>query len=555
MEACTFQKKRGCSIVKKTLLLLLAASFALTTACSDSGSRKTESTGKPTDSGQQSTSPQSSKAPKVSLRWLVPLATDTSNAMLPSVDKDFVKKAIDEKFNVDLKIEYLNGGSDYSNKLNVMLAGGDVPDLFIAGGLESQKYGLDGQLADLTSFVSQQTMPNYFKLVRQDELDAFQLKGMKLNRPILPFLRNSYASWYIRQDWLDKLGLQKPKNMSELLDVMRKFTNGDPDGNGKKDTYGFTAAASGTTIPFDFPQWLDNGFVADFQIANNLFVDNRSDLGVQKVIQDVINMNSEGIIDPDWFLQKNPAQYDKAASGKAGIFFTGDKIAGLEGVANSVQARTKALDPKANWQPLNPFPDKKAIWKNGVPEIAFLFGKTVAEKKPENIKRSIEILNWLAGEEGYLLTHYGQEGKHYKKTGNRIELNSDAYENDITKQGNWLGIYRFFTPEEPAVLGLEIIDPRISERDRAILKTVASFPKHDALPPVSLLPPAGIAIGDFRKEMYRLHVSMVFEDKSANKWPQYREELMTKFKGREIFQSYTNQINDVLKGTKLNDFK
>ena len=72
---------------------------------------------------------------------------------------------------------------------------------------------------------------------------------------------------------------------------------------------------------------------------------------------------------------------------------------------------------------------------------------------------------------------------------------------------------------------------------------------------MSLVPPAGINIGDFRNEMSKFHVKAIFEDKSGKNWPQYREELMTKFKGREIFTEYTKQINSVLKDKKLNDFK
>ncbi|OAS15757.1 extracellular solute-binding protein [Paenibacillus oryzisoli] len=539
--------------MKKSLLVILTGLCVLTTACSENS--KTTETSKPALSSDTKAATETTKPAKLSLRFMIPVGTEFANATLPAADKDFVKKAIEEKFNVDLKLDYFVGGEDYKNKMNVQLAGGDIPDIFIGDAAASQKYATDGLLADLTTYFTQQSMPNYFKWVKQQELESFQMKGMNINRGILPFLRNQYPAWYVRQDWLEKLGLKAPKSYDEMLEVMRKFTNGDPDGNGKKDTFGFSVSGNGASVPFDFPMWLANGFVADFQIANNTFVDNRTDLGVQKVIQDIINVTNEGIIDPDWFLSKSPGHLDKAVQNKIGIFFSGTENVALEGTPNSVQARTKAIDPKANWQPFNPFPDKPAIWKNGVPETSVMAGKTVAEKKPENIKRSFEILNWLASEDGYLLTHYGQDGKHYKRDGKKITLVPEAFDADIAKAGNWLGIYRFFTPEEPAVLGFEVNDPRVSPRDQAILKTVASFPKHDALPPVSLQPPQGMNIGDLRKEMNKLHIKMIFEDKSADKWPQYREELMTKFSGRAIFQGYTDQINSVMKDKKLNDFK
>lgn len=538
--------------MKKILAVGLAAMFALS-ACSNGEKQATEAT-PATAAGSSPGVSESAKPAKLSLNWSV-AGGNLANVTLPSADKDFVKKAIEEKFNVDLNIDYMLIGKEYHDKLNVTMAGGSIPDMFIAGGAESQKYIQDGIAANMGTYFTEETLPNYFKWVSKEELDAFQLKPGEFTRAILPFQRNSYASWYIRQDWLDKLSLKSPTNYEELTNVMTQFTKADPDGNGKQDTYGFTAAGSGQKLPFDFPQWLNNGFVADFMIADNNYVDNRTDLKVQNVIDQVVEWNKAGIVDPDWFLNIAPANFDKAAQGKVGmIFTTGDKTVALDSVPTSVQNRTKALDPKANWQPIYPL-DKPVMWKYNVPENTILISKTSSDKSPEKVKRSIEILNWLVSEEGFLLTHYGQEGKHYTKSGNKVTLNVAAFEADIAQAGNWLNVYQVFTPDEPNVLGLELIDSRISEHDDAILKKVASFPKNNALPPVSLVPPAGINIGDFRNEMSKFHVKAIFEDKSGKNWPQYREELMTKFKGREIFTEYTKQINSVLKDKKLNDFK
>ena len=549
--------------VKKSVFAALAAISVLTTACAGNGETTEGNDPEPAVSGEASGGTQGDTAqapaveekPKLSLRFMVPVGTEFANSTLPAADKDFVKAAIEEKFNVELKLDYMVFGEDYKSKLNVQLASGDIPDLFIVDGAASQKYANDGLLADLAPYFKEDTMPNYFKWVRMQELESFQLKGMSINRGILPFQRNQYPAWYVRQDWLTKLNLNIPSSYDEMLEAMRRITNDDPDGNGKKDTYGFSTSGNGTSVPLEFPQWLANGFVADFQIADGKFSDNRTDLGVQQVIQGIIDMGNEGILDPDWFLSKYPGHLDKAVQGKVGIIFSGDRNTALEGDPNSVQSRTKAIDPNADWQPFNPFPDEPAIWKNGVPETAVMVGASVAEKHPEKVERTFEILNWLAGEEGYLLTHYGQEGKHYTKQGSAITLIPEAFDADIANNGNWLGIYNFFTPAEPSVLGLEVIDPRVSPRDQAILKTVAAYPKHDALPPITLAPPEGMNIGDLRKEMHKLHVKMIFEDKSAAKWPEYREQLMTTYQGRAIFQGYTDQINEVLKDNKLQAFQ
>lgn len=42
----------------------------------------------------------------------------------------------------------------------------------------------------------------------------------------------------IRKDWLDKLNLEMPKTVDDLYNVLKAFTEQDPDGNGQADTYG-----------------------------------------------------------------------------------------------------------------------------------------------------------------------------------------------------------------------------------------------------------------------------------------------------------------------------
>jgi putative aldouronate transport system substrate-binding protein len=59
-----------------------------------------------------------------------------------------------------------------------------------------------------------------------------QISDGKVGDPIL----------WIRKDWLHKLNLKPPGTIDELEKIMDAFTNGDPDGNGVKDTIGLALA-------------------------------------------------------------------------------------------------------------------------------------------------------------------------------------------------------------------------------------------------------------------------------------------------------------------------
>ncbi|MFF4169397.1 extracellular solute-binding protein [Streptomyces sp. NPDC001744] len=48
----------------------------------------------------------------------------------------------------------------------------------------------------------------------------------------------------IRKDWREKLKLEPPRNWDEFAAMADAFTTGDPDGNGKRDTYGLAAPLS-----------------------------------------------------------------------------------------------------------------------------------------------------------------------------------------------------------------------------------------------------------------------------------------------------------------------
>ncbi|MFD0714510.1 hypothetical protein [Paenibacillus sp. GCM10027626] len=523
--------------------------ISLVTGCSSSTGSNAEKnaekeTNTPNNTPTKDNAPKdTATSEKLTLKWFVDAP---NNYALPGKDKDFIKQAIDEKFNVDLQITHMQLGDDYSNKLNLLIAGGDMPDMFITDGASSNKYILDGVPVDLTNYVTTATMPNYFKWVKEDELKRYQVQDVFKRAPI-PFAKQQYISYYVRKDWLDNLGLPMPQTYDDMINVMKAFTEQDPDGNGKPDTFGFTTAGGGTTVSLEWPQYGKNGLYGAFMLQDGQFIDSQSDARIGAVIDDIRKVLDMKIVDPDWFLQKAPENVNKAVSGKAGIVYGASKAFAFDNHPDSIQKRTKeilkddaATAEKVDWQPFHPFASE-GVGSEILPGNAFMFGATTPENK---IKRSIEVLDWLASEEGFLLTHYGQEGVHYTREGNQIHINNEAFQKDIVEQGNFTGIYGAFTPDEPEVLGLEKMDPNETDRDREIVKKVKSY-KYIASIGGNVAPPTGLDLGAFRAQMRKVVSQMLLEDKDSSKWPEYREELMGKYKGQDIFSSYAEQVSKI----------
>ncbi|MFD0960964.1 hypothetical protein [Paenibacillus chungangensis] len=527
----------------KVWLVVLIAMVMVVSACSNANNDGKTNTSK--SEGENSSGKSNNgdgegaknEREQLELNWYVAGTEVSNNAVMPASKDDFVKQAIEEKFHVKLNFTSSLISADYEKQLNTKLAA-DPPHLFVAGGRQSQALTLDGLLADMTPFVNPETMPNYFKhWVSEQELERYAIENSFVRAPVA-FSRNRYTSYYIRKDWLDKLQLEVPSSYEDMLEVMRKFTFDDPDGNGADDTYGMSASGNGLTYSADFPQMVHNELWAmTFDKEKGTYRDGGTDLEMEKILTEIKAMLAENIVDPDWFLNKGTAHWDKAANGKAGIVMGHAKDFALDANPNSIQSRIKAIIPEAEFVPFTPFGQEKGLTLSALPGNPFAFHTTVAEKEPEAIKRSVEILDWLASEEGYLLTKYGQEGVHYTREGNTITV-KEAY-NEVA---SWLSLYGFFTPKDDAnQLGLTIIDPTYTERDLAIIEEIRNYPVKEHIG-TNVAPPEGADLGALRTKMREYHVKVLFEEPDASNWSQYHEELMTAFRGRDTFNAYAEQI-------------
>ncbi|WP_127588630.1 hypothetical protein [Paenibacillus koleovorans] len=525
---------KALNTIRSGAFVLVAASLTLTACGAKEETPAQTSTSSPSTAATVTAQPNK-YTQKLTLDWFISAPANTN---LPDAAKDFVRKAIEEKFNVELKVAYMATGTDYTTKTNTLLAS-SPPDMWRDATADGgQKYALDGILADMTKFVTPQTMPNYFKYwTTADELKNYQVQGKFVRAP-LPYSKSVYRSFYIRKDWLDKLGLKLPTNYTEYYNILKAFTTGDPDGNGKGDTYGFTTAGSGLNLGTEWPELLKNGIFSPAPIKNNTYQDLTASPEMQGALDDVLKVINDKLVDPDWYLNKPPQHIEKAIQGKVGVVMGTTKDFAFDNNQQGIQFRSKQVNPNANWVPFTMFPNQP-ITSEPAPGAPFLFAKTVADKNPERIERSVAILDWLASEEGYILTHFGEANKHYTRNGNAITLNLDAYSNDIGKNGDFLKVWSFFTGvvAQPEVYGLTVVDSRETDRDREITKFLDAIPKNKFVG-TSLVAPEGFDLAGYRKRQNELFSKVIFEDKSAKNWPLYRDELMTKYKGKDLYDKY-----------------
>ncbi len=145
--------------------------------------------------------------------------------------------ALDDYLGAELQFTWVPNTS-YDEKVTTAMAAGEYPHIMLVGTRSASviQASRDGAFWDLTDKIKDaDKYPNLAltsDVVNHNISIDGHIYGIYRAREL------GRAGVTIRKDWLDKLGLDIPKTIDEFSNVLKQFTENDPDGNGVNDTYG-----------------------------------------------------------------------------------------------------------------------------------------------------------------------------------------------------------------------------------------------------------------------------------------------------------------------------
>ncbi|AFC27243.1 family 1 extracellular solute-binding protein [Paenibacillus mucilaginosus 3016] len=318
-------------------------------------------------------------------------------------------------------------------KLNVLFSSASAPDLIFeyAPHIKNPIYD-QKQMMPIDELIEKHST-EYKKLLADNP--ALRKVGMKADGKLYEFARLSEVvpihAILIREDWLQKLNLQAPKTTEELYQVAKAFAEKDPDGNGKKDTYGMAISfQSGYVVDqiFQATRWV----VTDGKLVRN-WENFRHMAEFKKRLFD------EGIVDRDYLNDKNGAKAKQDfINGKIGIYplqiswpsFTNGELAGLK--KNVPDAKVAPIAyPKSPAGEFNP------AFTNPVQATAFV---NRAAKHPEAVMKYVDF---LVKQDTAKTLKYGIENEHWKvgPTGCPVPIDPEKSKNEV----NWTADYQMLS--------------------------------------------------------------------------------------------------------------
>lgn len=339
---------------------------------------------------------------------------------------------LEERYNLDVEVVALPGWSDATAKITLLMADETQrPDIIWWWNMESDftQWVDAGLLVDVAPYMEKYTnMRDYYNSIDPGILFYASNDDGSIYRIPGDVAEPACETLWIRQDWLDNLGLSVPKTLDELESVLYAFTNDDPDGNGINDTYGLGGDGYDMRSFWPWIQGTGDGLGRDtfLKMDDGSYIYGPTTEDCKKWLGRVAKLYADGVITPNIITDTD--RDEEMANGGFGVTYS---WVVYNNPSNGTMKSFYSTNPDAKWVPIdmvagdnnNPQDDPASVgaW--------CYFGITNVCSDPE---RAYAIWDDMALPENYIHRRFGVEGEHYKDNGDgtyEILISGDGPEN------------------------------------------------------------------------------------------------------------------------------
>lgn len=353
------------------------------------------------------------------------------NAPGEYINNNWATRYIDEKFakpnNIQMKYQVIDDTNDagYQN-LQVLMAAKKAPDLFYEGSGEVsaiQQYAQAGALADLKPSLDK--YGSHIKsFLTEDFINKYgNFQGKLLTIPgqePIPAI----SHYWIRQDWLDALGLKMPDNFDDWYSVMKTFKQRAPE----LQKAGLVKNAD-DVIPYNmysakyFTPWeriVSRFYPAKYFDEKNEEYYDYSGYGTEYLkdgfkegMQFMNKMYNEGLISKNFALDGDHKTFEREiVNGDAGSYCTNLFDGWQPNNPESWQTLLKKNIPSAKYEWCDTFTNKyDNVKRNPLDNPVLTYSVVPAYSK--SVEEAVKYLDFVATPENMIAIQYGELGKSY----------------------------------------------------------------------------------------------------------------------------------------------
>ena len=249
-----------------------------------------------------------------------------------SYEDNAYTRFLKDDLNIEVVYDWVASSSDFGEKMNLCIGSGTIPELMNVNATQYRallKYDMIQPLDQYFDDYASDALKGYVESGGEELKKCISNdKGEMMAIPAPNITAGGINEMWIRQDWLDNLGLEVPRTWDEMAAVAEAFVTQDPDGNGEADTIGILGpgnsdhmnAIGGNQFGLDplfssfqsYPQyWLqdEDGTVKYGSIQPE----------TRTALEKIQKLYTDKLIDPEMLVRSNCQE--AVLSGKVGIFF------------------------------------------------------------------------------------------------------------------------------------------------------------------------------------------------------------------------------------------
>lgn len=353
-------------------------------------------------------------------------------------------KELEERLNVDIQFVDVSSADNYDNVVNLTIAG-DWPDVIFwnwskySGGLDMAiEDGLVIPITQNEEYVK--LIPNYLDRVNGNETIR---KALTLtDGTIANFChveesaqRNAYSGYTIREDWLNRVGMDIPTTIDELHDVLVAFRDQDANGNGDpSDEIPMSDRSSLNLTKELAAAWglIYNTMQLDPETGKVTFWTEVNDgENFRDFLTTMAAWYKEGLIDPEFTTNVQDDINAKVTSDQLGFFHSNtNRFPSYNAVLATAAAKPEEVKLTGLARLAYQYDDSKHYTaatnlKNWCAALEGTVITTAAEKEGK-VEKILELFDYMYSPEGQILLNWGVEGVsfEYDEDGNPVWLDT-----------------------------------------------------------------------------------------------------------------------------------
>lgn len=369
------------------------------------------------------------------------------------VQEDARTQYVLDKFNVDIDFVACSS-SDYKEKSRLWIAGGDMPDImWTAYGITAPEHIEFVQSGLLQPWPSLDNYPNLKAI--QESIGTAVEKSIEMNGDrYYYFTEGGYMNtnqirsigMYYRVDWAKKLGLfheDHTYTWDEMMEMAIAFGTQDPDGNGQNDTTGLTSI--GNMYPGGYGFMQNALHFADFVEQDGAYHWRAGDEDVLAALKDLKYLYDNGALWEEQIMAAENDGVNRMASGLAGICANNWHMGQVEMLVQGLRATYPGQDVLELVSPMRLLNKDGSIY--AMLSDGYWGELSISASMDEKaLERFMDMFEWLASDEGFMLSAIGLEGVDYQyNDAGEIEMLWEKDENGAYVNPYQVNAHRFIS--------------------------------------------------------------------------------------------------------------